>query len=393
MERATASASAAFLAAATLALAVLTVLAKQPGLGVTALVIGLPSAAVGVAISRQQPHNPIGWLLQATAACLILSSDGGDYADMVYLQGHDLMLGRPALFLYALWTPGLLLLGVVVLLFPDGRLESPVWRWVLGAYVVVVAGYVLALDVVAGRALVARHLRLDATGGLVALDSPSGFFAVVQVVAMAGAVLLWVAAVARQAGSWRRSHGDRRQQVKWLAGGGSVALASGFLAGAGFGPAWLGLAALPVSIGVAILRYRLYDIDRIISRTLSYAVVTGLLVATYAASVLLATRALPAYSSIAVALSTLAVAALFNPLRRRVQSVVDHRFNRDRYDAERTVDAFAQRLQSSLSLDSVRDDMTDVVHRTLGPKRVSVWVPASRHRHEAPAPGRRPGVR
>jgi len=136
----------------------------------------------------------------------------------------------------------------------------------------------------------------------------------------------------------------------------------------------LGLAALPVSIGVAILRYRLYDIDRLISRTLAYAIVTGLLVGVYAGLVLLATGVFRFHSAVAVAAATLAAAALFNPLRRRVQLVVDRRFNRARYDADRTVAAFAARLKDAVDLDSVRDDLAGVVHQALEPAHLSVWI-------------------
>jgi hypothetical protein len=136
----------------------------------------------------------------------------------------------------------------------------------------------------------------------------------------------------------------------------------------------IGIAALPVGIGVGILKYRLYDIDRIISRTLAYAIVTGLLVGVYAGLVLLATRVLPLSSPVAVAASTLAAAALFSPLRRRVQRAVDRRFNRARYDADQTVAAFAARLKDAVDLDTVRDDLTGAVHQALEPAHVSVWI-------------------
>jgi ABC-type bacteriocin/lantibiotic exporter with double-glycine peptidase domain len=127
-------------------------------------------------------------------------------------------------------------------------------------------------------------------------------------------------------------------------------------------------------MGVAILKYRLYDIDRIISRTLAYAIVTGLLVGVYAALVLLATQVLSFSSPVAVAASTLAAAALFNPLRRRVQRVVDRRFNRARYDADQIVATFAAHLKDAVDLDSVRDDLAAAVHRALEPARISVWI-------------------
>ena len=136
----------------------------------------------------------------------------------------------------------------------------------------------------------------------------------------------------------------------------------------------VGIAALPVSVGVAILKYRLYDIDRIISRTLAYAIVTGLLVGVYAGLVLLATEVLQVHSTVAVAAATLVAAALFNPLRRRVQQAVDRRFHRARYDAGRMVAGFAARLKDTVDLDSVRDDLAGVVRQALEPAHVSVWI-------------------
>jgi hypothetical protein len=138
--------------------------------------------------------------------------------------------------------------------------------------------------------------------------------------------------------------------------------------------AWFGVAALPVSIGVAILKYRLYEIDRIISRTLAYAIVTGLLVGVYAGLVLLATEVLRVHTPVAVAAATLAAAALFNPVRRRVQHAVDRRFNRARYNAERMVAEFAGRLQDAVDPDAVRADLAGVVLTALEPAHVSVWL-------------------
>jgi hypothetical protein len=137
---------------------------------------------------------------------------------------------------------------------------------------------------------------------------------------------------------------------------------------------WFGVAALPVSIGVAILKYRLYDIDRIISRTLAYAIVTGLLAGVYAGLVLLAEQGLRFSSPVAVAASTLVAAALFTPVRRRVQHTVDRQFNRARYDADRTVTAFAGRLQDAVDAEAVRADLAGVVHAALEPTHVSVWL-------------------
>ena len=140
------------------------------------------------------------------------------------------------------------------------------------------------------------------------------------------------------------------------------------------GLAAIGILALPVSIGFGILRFRLYDIDRIISRTLAYAILTGTLVGIYAGLVLLATQVFRFHAPVAVAAATLAAAALFNPVRRRVQRVVDRRFNRARYDADQTVVAFAARLKDAVDLDTVRDDLSGVVQQALEPAHLSLWI-------------------
>ncbi len=179
--------------------------------------------------------------------------------------------------------------------------------------------------------------------------------------------------------SWRRASGERRQQLKWLACGATVTIAAFVLASA-LGSyvigqvIAIGIVGLPVSIGVGILKYRLYDIDRIISRTLAYALVTGLLVGVYSGGVLLATQVFRSRTPVAVAAATLAAAALFNPLRRRVQRAVDRRFNRARYDADQTLAAFAARVKDAVDVASVRDDLAVVVAGALEPAHVSVWI-------------------
>ena len=188
----------------------------------------------------------------------------------------------------------------------------------------------------------------------------------------------------QQAVSYRRASGEQRQQLKWLASGIAVCGVCG-LASIALGNrsgiwqvisdiAVIGVVALPASMAVAILRYRLYEINRIISRTLAYTIVTGLLVGLYAGLVLLATRVLSFSSPVAVAASTLAAVAAFSPLRRRVQQMVDRRFNRARYDADHTVAAFAAGLKDAVDLDSVRDDLARTVHQALEPAHISVWI-------------------
>jgi hypothetical protein len=364
----------------------LTVLSGQIFNALVAAAIGVPCAAVGWLVTRRQPGNPIGWLFLVTGVFMFLSTAGGDYGYYVYRLGHHLPLGAAGSALSQFWGLSLVLFGADVLLFPDGRLASRFWRLALRFYAVAFALLVLASCVAIAGALTAHPIRVDNTGGLAAVDHPVGWFNVVQGPFMVVLIGLSLAFIARQALSWRSSSGDRRQQLKWLASGGAVTIICLFLAGsfstsggpkallAALGLAWFGVAALPVSIGVGILKYRLYEIDRLISRTLAYAIVTGLLVGVYAGLVLLATQVFKFHSTVAVAASTLVAAALFSPLRRRVQQAVDRRFNRARYDADQTVAAFAARLKDAVDLDSVRDDLAGVVNRALEPAHASVWI-------------------
>jgi hypothetical protein len=365
----------------------LTLLSGQLGAGIVAVVIGIPCAGVGFLVARRQPGNPLGWLFLAVAICLFVGNDGGDYSYAVYRLGRHLPFGPVGLTVDQFWIAGLLLFVVVILLFPDGRLSSRFWRWALRCFCALYIVLLAASAVAIARALAVRPLRVDAVGGLSAVDNPAGWYGVIFHVVVALLLALSAGFIVRQVLTWRRSSGDRRQQLKWLASGAAVAIA-GLILGAAFGTTgptttvlewidnlfWFGLAALPVSMGVAILRYRLYEIDRIISRTLAYAIVTGLLIGVYAGLVLLATGVLGLHSTVAVAAATLAAAALFSPLRRRVQQVVDRRFNRARYDADQTVAAFAARLKDAVDLDSVRDDLAGVVTRALEPAHISMWI-------------------
>jgi len=366
----------------------LSVFAQLLGEGIVALVIGVPCMAVGFVVARRQPRNPLGWLFLVIAIFLFVPTVGGDYAYLNYQLGHSLPFAAAGLAVDGLWSEGLALFIVAILLFPDGRLPSRFWRWALRVWCAAFAVLLTASVVATAGALAAHPIRIDTSGGLVALDNPVGWFAAVNHGCLVVLLTLSVAFIGRQVLSWRRSSGERRQQLKWLASGAAVSIVSLVLAaifasssgsqatvGQWIGNlAWFGLAALPVSIGVAILRYRLYDIDRIISRTLAYALVTGLLVGVFAGLVLLTTDVLALSSPVAVAASTLAAAALFNPLRQRVQRVVDRRFNRTRYNADRTVAAFAAGLKDAMDVTAVREDLTSVVQQTLEPAHVSLWI-------------------
>jgi hypothetical protein len=356
---------------------------------VSTTVAALAFAVVGMVVVRRQPDNPIGWLLAGCAVLAFLLGVAELYAVLDYRIDHGaLPLGKVAVVAEAAAFVIAIFFGLAVLLFPDGMLPSRGWWPVLWAYLVSCTLFMAYQFIGQSTVFAVRHLRVDLTGSPLNNPAPAGTMAHLAGIGqdVAPVILVcWISFVARQVVSYRHAVGERRQQLKWLMSGGAicvVAIVASLYAGRYSSPAaeavqaatGLAIAALPVAIGVGILKYRLYDIDRIISRTLAYAIVTGLLIGVYAGLVLLATRVLPLTSPVAVAASTLTVAGLFTPLRRRVQQAVDRRFNRARYDADRTIAAFAARLKDAVDLDSVRGDLAGVVHQALEPAHVSVWI-------------------
>jgi uncharacterized membrane protein len=337
-------------------------------------ILMLPFAIVGFIVARKQPRNPIGWIMLALAPIFELSADAGMYSVYVYHLGHtSLPLGRLAVALTQLWVALLVLLPLPVMLFPDGRLESRRWRSALWVYLAVCVLILISTAIADVGAFTDQHIQVDSTGELTAYNQNAGHNLAAALFPVYG--LLALVFVVRQFVAYRRAKAERREQLKWLMAGGTIgilAIASTLTLGAGAG--FVGIIAVPVGIGIGILKYRLYDIDRLISRTLSYAIVTGLLVGIYIGLVTLATRALPLSSPIGVAASTLTVAALFSPLRRRAQRLVDRRFNRARYDADATVAAFAGRLRDEVDLERVQHDLLDVVRLSVEPTHVAVWV-------------------
>jgi len=356
-----------------------------------AVAFALACGLLGILVARRQPRNPEGWLLLAMAVGVIALLDSGLYAVLDYRVDHGrLPVGEVAVIVRgSMGEPLIFLFALIILLFPTGRLTRR-WTWVLRLYLVFAVTATVGFVANEAGSVAGQHIQVDVNGTYSGQGSPGG---VLGVLAFAGAgfllvPLFWPAFAGRQVLSWRRSAGDRRQQLKWLMGGALLAVPG--LALIAFGPsadqtlgrvtrdlAFLALAAVPVSMGVGILKYRLYDIDRLISRTLAYAIVTGSLVGVYAGLVLLATQGLGVHTPVAVAAATLAAAALFNPVRQRVQKAVDRRFNRARYDADQMVTAFAARLKDAVDLDAVRDDLAGVVSRALEPAHVSVWLRGS----------------
>jgi len=352
-------------------------------------VAALVSAAVGLVVARRQPRNPIGWLLLGWALLVPVVGVALLYSVLDYRIHHGALpagqvavVAQAAAFLVAAAS------GLAVLLFPDGALASRWWRGAALAFLACCALFAVHQFADQAAAAGARPLHVDWTGAPLASRAPAGPAASLARAGLAAGWLVlagWLAFVGRQAASFRHAAGLRRQQLKWLlAGAVSCVIAttvtifwgeqSSGAAHAVQAAADLGAAALPVGIGIGILRYRLYEIDRIISRTLAYAIVTGLLIGLYTSLVLVATVVLPPSSPVVVASATLVVAAVFSPLRRRVQRAVDRRFNRARYDADRMVAEFAARLKDAVDPDSARADLVTVVHQALEPAFATVWI-------------------
>ena len=308
-------------------------------------------AAVGLIVVAHQPRNPVGWLLCGEAVLILVSIDAGAGASLLYAHGHQgpPVAGPAVLVLSQMFNYSLAGFPVVILLFPDGRLPSRRWRWALAAYLAMVGAAVVATAVATGIIAVEGRAVLNGIGNLVGLGRGSTAWLVpLEMAFFLATAAFWLAAVGRQVLSWRGSSGERRQQLKWLASGAAVCGVLGIWAVSINSALWevliLGFAALPISIGVGILKYRLYEIDRIISRTLAYAIVTGLLVGVYAGLVLLATRVMTVHTPVAVAAATLA--------------------------------AFAARLQDAVDLDTIEGDLLTAVHEALEPAGASVWLAA-----------------
>jgi hypothetical protein len=348
----------------------------------------VPFGVVGLVVAWRKPGNPLGWCLTGLTVAGVLDQDGTFYAIADYRLRHGtLPLGCVAMLAQPGWSIAIVLIGLIVLIFPDGTPPSPRLRWVLWLYLAIGLVWMAAAYGLTVEAIVRHDIRVDSGGNLAVLDNgPASphWWNVLQDALFVTIGLSMLLSLAGQVAGYRRSSGERRQQLKWLLGGFAAALAGVVLAIAlGHAPgfwrvvgqvATLAVLAVPVSMGVAILRYRLYDIDRIISRTLAYAIVTGLLIGVYAGLVLLATGVFRFHGAVTVAVSTLVAAALFAPVRRRVQRLVDRRFNRARYDAERTVAVFAARLKDAVDLDTVREDLTGAVQAALEPVHVAVWT-------------------
>jgi hypothetical protein len=346
--------------------------------------VQLTFPVVGALIATRHPENPIGWLCCASGLALAISDLANGYAVYALLtEPGSLPAGAVAAWLNTwLFVAPVFLTGpLLFLLFPDGRLLSRRWRPVFWYLLVSVALIVVSSALKPGPLdppfeHVDNPLGIPGAHGLFSTVQVLGFFVVLSVPAAAAALVV----------RFRRSTGERRLQLKWLAYA-AVVCALGFVAaGATFGTRveWLGqllvltgISTVPLAAGQAILKHRLYDIDVVINRTLVYGLLTASLGAVYVGSVLLLQLALDSFtsnSSLAVAISTLGVAALFRPARARIQAAVDRRFYRSRYDATRTLEGFSARLREQVDLDALGGELRGVVAETMQPAHVSLWL-------------------
>jgi hypothetical protein len=339
-----------------------------------ALVFPLGYATVGLVLGLRRPANPIGWLYAASGLVWSLTIPFDPWVNQLIVDHRPLPLAAQlgALVGEYNWAPAVALgITLPALLVPDGHLRSRRWRPVVAA---AVAGPVLAM--VAGSLIPGQ---LQET--IVPIANPFGLTGAAGTAAAAVAysgLVLWVAsmlaALVSLVGRFRAARGTERQQLRWVAAGAAGAVAGLLVGMAGVVVTYFAVLCVPLGVAVAVLRYRLWDLDRLVSRTVTYALVTGLLVVPYLLILPAATRLAGNSGSLVVAAVTLAAAALFQPLRRRVQDLVDRRFNRRRYDAARTVAGFATRLRDQVDLDALAAELLTVVDQTMQPTQASLWL-------------------
>jgi hypothetical protein len=347
---------------------------------VVAAVFGL--ATLGALVAVRLPGNPIGWLLTGQGVLLAAAFFASGYADYALLADPGALPGGQWAVWFLSWSFLLPLVSgptLLFLLFPTGRAQSHGWRWVVWVAVaaagVAVAGLAFQPGELDYEPPVANPLGAGAFEGVVSAAATAG-----QVVAL----LTLLAAALGMVARLRRARGVERVQLKWFAYAAAiVAIAfpmaavgttEGPLADVLWGFALLSFMGIPAAAGIAILRYRLYDIDLVIRRTLVYAALTATLAGGYLVCVLLAQLVIGAESDLAIAVSTLAMAALFGPARARIQGAVDRRFYRRRYDAAQTLEAFGARLRDELDIDALGADLNRVVRDTVQPAHVSLWL-------------------
>jgi hypothetical protein len=344
--------------------------------------ITIAFAVVGALVASRHRRNPIGWIFLAIAMTTGFYSVADGYLKL-RLDEPDpgALAGAAAVYCELIWLSFVIVPATfLLLLFPDGRLLSRRWRpiaWCAGAGTTMTYFVFSATpDLLSGPSAVDNPFAVDST-----LIGPlTGLSVLVMYIGIFGSV----ASIVRR---FRHAGRAQRQQIKWLATAGALlaviapldAIFERQLGAGAFAATTIAVLGLPAAVGIAILRHRLYDIDVVINRTLVYAALTATLAATYLGAVLLlqvALSPLTASSNLAIAGSTLAVAALFQPARRRIQALVDRRFYRSKYDAARTLERFGARLRDEIALDTLSDELRAVVSETMQPAHVTLWLRA-----------------
>jgi hypothetical protein len=363
------------------------------------LILLLPFLAfplVGALIASRRPNNPIGWICLAVGIFWMLANLTSGY-------GMYGLLARPGSVPFPaaigslgewMWVPAVGLLSTYLILrFPDGKLPSRRWRlltWLSGAVIILVsAGFALSPGPMDGLPGISNPFGLEKYPWVE--DATLGGILLLPLCILASAISLVL--------RFLRSEGEEREQIKWLAFA-ALILGLGFSSYAipgtiwqgdagGANPLWaklledavtLSFAGIPVAVGIAILRYRLYDIDVLINRTLVYGSLTAILIVLYFGGIVALQGVFDILtgasekSTLTVVVSTLVIAALFNPLRRRIQSFIDRRFYRSKYDAAKTLEAFSAKLRDETDLDALSGDMVEVVRETMQPAHVSLWL-------------------
>jgi hypothetical protein len=351
---------------------------------IEATVLAIGFSTVGAVVTPRHSQNPMGWIFCAVGLLYAAVHFVAEYAIYTLLAAPgSLPAGEAAAWVFSwLFVPQIGLSGLLILLFPDGRVQSIRWRWF--AWLIVFA---TPASMVMAALSPGEIVGLDPIHNPLGIEDLPNLYELVQALML---TLLLVAATSLLV-RLRRARGVEQQQIKWfayavvVASSGSiltyvvpVAIGAPWLELVSYVPFVVGVVSVPISMGIAILRYRLYDIDLLINRTLVYGALTAMLVGVYVGSIVVLQGLVRVFtgqeSQLAIVASTLAVAALFNPLRRRIQSFIDRRFYRSKYDAAKTLEAFSAKLRDETDLDALSDDLVGVVRETMQPANVSLWL-------------------